>query len=426
MQKHDSSSSWISLGIPDPAWLFERLRELTADTEGVTRAAYLLSESAAHDFVADIAREHGLEVSRDRAANLVMTLPGRGAAPPVFVGSHLDSVPQGGNYDGAAGVLAGLLCLIRLRLSGLTPPRTIKLIAFRGEESPWFNVAWVGSRALFGELGGDLERTHRQSGRTMRDHLAAANADVEAIAAGRRLLQPEEIAAFYELHIEQGPVMIERDAAVGIVSGIRGILRIPSIVCSGEEGHSGAVPRELRRDAVAAVVELLHRLDTDWRKLLAQGHDIVVTSGVLSTNPRQHSASRIAGEITFSLDVRSLERAVLDDFQNRLKASIRDISHSHHVSFELGSRYLMPPETMDPDLRRHLHRAAEHCGVPVIDIASGSGHDAMVFARNGVPSAMIFVRNQNGSHNPREAMEIADFLKAADVLYHALADAPVR
>jgi N-carbamoyl-L-amino-acid hydrolase len=258
----------------------------------------------------------------------------------------------------------------------------------------------------------------------LREHLQGVGAAVEPIAAGRRLLPDTEVAGYYELHIEQGPVMIQRDAPVAVVSGIRGILRLPAIKCVGEEGHSGAVPRELRHDAVSAVVALLHRVDEHWMRMIDQGHDLVITSGVLSTNPHHHSPSRIAGEVTFSLDVRSLGCPTLERVQAILLDEMRLIERERGVTFTPGTEYLTPSAAMDAGMRNHLRRMAERHGIPAIEMPSGSGHDAMVFARNGVPSAMIFVRNQNGSHNPLEAMEISDFLLASDLLYQALAEKP--
>jgi beta-ureidopropionase / N-carbamoyl-L-amino-acid hydrolase len=261
----------------------------------------------------------------------------------VFVGSHLDTVPHGGNYDGAAGVIAGLLCLIRLRLENKVPPRRIKMLALRGEESPWFETAGLGSRALFGELAGDLARHHRSTGLTLREHLKAVGANVDLVAKGRKVLEPGQIAAYYELHIEQGPVMVERKVPVAVVSGIRGILRFPSINCFGEEGHSGAVPRELRRDPVSAVVNLLHRIELQWTKLLEQNVDLVVTSGVVSTPSQNHSPSRIAGEVAFSLDVRSIDREVLEKVRKFIHAEMETVQRERKVRFKIGTEYLTPP-----------------------------------------------------------------------------------
>jgi N-carbamoyl-L-amino-acid hydrolase len=415
--------AWRREGMPQAEKLFEELRALSGEGPGVTRAAYTPSESAALDFVERLAQEYQLQVTRDPAANLVVSLSGQDPLLPfVFVGSHLDSVPHGGNYDGAAGVLAGLLCLIRLRLEGKVPPRGIKLLALRGEESPWFETACLGSRALFGELAGDLVRHHRSTGLSLREHLKAVGANVDLIASSRKLLEPDQIAAYYELHIEQGPVMVERKVPIAVVSGIRGILRFPSIYCLGEEGHSGAVPRELRRDPVSAVVDLLHRIDSQWVKLLDQNVDLVITSGVLCTPSQNHSPSRIAGEIIFSLDVRSIHLEVLESIRALIRTEMETVQRERKVRFRIGTEYLTPPEKMDSSLCAHLTQLAERYEIPYIELASGSGHDAMVFARNRIPSAMIFIRNENGSHNPNEKMSMSDFLQACELLYRALSE----
>jgi N-carbamoyl-L-amino-acid hydrolase len=208
------------------------------------------------------------------------------AKPFIACGSHLDSVPEGGNYDGAAGVVAGLLVLISMRHQGLVPPRTIKVYALRGEESAWFGQAYMGSRAL---LGGfpvqDFDLPHRTSGKTLGSYMRAAGADIARIAKGEPLLDVNSVGCYFELHIEQGPVMVARKIPVGIVTGIRGNYRHPAAGCIGEAAHSGAVPRWLRKDAVFAFSEFVMRLDRHWQALLEQGQDLVVTVGVANTNP---------------------------------------------------------------------------------------------------------------------------------------------
>ena len=202
--------------------IFNELRELTADTVGVSRQSYGPGEQEAMELIARYAEEEGLEVDWDSAANLVVSLPGKARThPSIFCGSHLDSVPHGGNFDGAAGVIAGLMALIQINRSGLDPVVPTKLIALRGEESAWFGLCYLGSYSLFGQMTGkDLDRKHRSSGRTLREYMSKAGANVAAISQGQTLINPEDIAAYVELHIEQGPVMVARDVPVGIVTEI--------------------------------------------------------------------------------------------------------------------------------------------------------------------------------------------------------------
>ena len=287
--------------------LFEALRAAAWDGEGITRDSYGVDETAALDIVEDAARAHDLETTRDAAANLVVTLEGlEPDLPAVACGSHLDSVPRGGNFDGAAGVIAGLAALVRMRADGVVPRRTIRVYGLRGEESAAFGRAYIGSSALFGMLTpADLDLRHAVTGETLRERMRLVGADVERIERGEVLLPPASLAAWLELHIEQGPVLVAREMPVAVVTGIRGNVRHRAIECIGEAGHSGAVPRSLRHDTVFAVAELLTLLDHAWQSFLTAGSDLVVTAGVLGTEPAEHAIARIPGRMHFSFEARS-------------------------------------------------------------------------------------------------------------------------
>jgi N-carbamoyl-L-amino-acid hydrolase len=402
--------------------LFARLRSATADTVGVSRESYGSGEQKAFDIIRQAAAAAGLETAADAAANLVVTLPGREADKPfIFCGSHLDSVPQGGNYDGAAGVVAGLLCLMRFKHEGVVPPRGIKLIALRGEESAWYGKTCVGSYALFGELGEvDLALKHRDGASTLGEAMRARGADIGRIARGEKLLDPATVAAYLELHIEQGPVMVARGFPTAVVTGIRGNIRHKQIQCIGEAAHSGAVPRWLRRDAVFAVAELITHLDEHWQILLERGLDMVVTAGVIGTNPAEHAMSRVPGEVNFSFEVRSQSSDTLESFYHLMRTECRSIAAKRKVEFRFDRRLDTKPARMSDAWVERLLRISRRLGLPAETMPSGAGHDAAIFANQGVPAAMIFIRNEHGSHNPDEAMALDDFLKGTELLYFAL------
>ncbi len=227
------------------AGLFDELRARTFDGLGITRECYDEGENAAMELFRDTAERNGLKTRFDAAANLIVSLPGDdGLKPALLLASHADSVPQGGNFDGGAGVVAALLCLVRLMREGSRTPFPVRAMALRGEESAFYGRANVGARMLFGELDPrDLDAKRRGSGRTLREALAAAGIDVEAVARRERMIDSATVRAYLELHIEQGPVMIARKFSTAVVTGIRGNLRHRSIVCRGEAGHSGTVPR---------------------------------------------------------------------------------------------------------------------------------------------------------------------------------------
>ena len=402
--------------------LFSKVRELSHDGVGVTRASYGEGESATAEFLRDFARRQGLEVSADRAANLLFRLPGTcGEGQAVWCGSHLDSVPQGGNYDGLAGVVAGLLCLLAQKQSGSPSCIPLQVIGFRGEESAWFGKAYMGSGALFGLLDADdLALGQRNSGESLASCMQNAGAEIEAISRQDVLFDKRRVRAFLELHIEQGPVMVARKLPLAVVSGIRGNVRHNSIQCLGAAGHSGAVPRWLRRDAMFAVADLIMRLDEHWSVLLERGTDLVVTTGMVSTNTAEHAVSRIPGQVRFSFEVRSKSIDTLEAFYQLMRAECTAISRERQVRFEFDRRLLSKPATMDGQICDLLSKVCARQGTTFEVIASGAGHDASLFANAGIPSGMLFIRNQNGSHNPEEEMEMDDFMLGVQVLHETI------
>lgn len=398
--------------------LFDDIRALTFDGVGVTRESYGAGVAATVECLRAFAREHQVATAFDGAANLVFSLPQAKPGPALWSGSHLDSLPQAGNYDGLAGVVAGLLCLVRMRREGAAPARPFKVIGFVGEESVWFGKGYTGSSAMWGKLSPeDLALTSRGSGRSLEQCLREAGADMARIAAGEAVIDRRDVAGYIELHIEQGPVMVQRGWPTAVVSGIRGARRHPKIRCLGEAGHSGAVPREYRHDTVFAVADLVMRLDRHWRELLERGRDLVVTCGVIGTDPAEHSPTRIPGETVFSFDVRSQREADMEEFYALLHAECGAVGRERGVEFVFDRRMDMAPAVMDEDYRQALLALSAELGLPRELISSGSGHDAVMFAAMGVPSAMIFIRNDKGSHNPHEAMDIDDFMGGVNLMH---------
>lgn len=415
-----------ALGGPDlrrlAVELFQTFRDMSFDGVGISRETYGPGETAAIEVIERLSHDLGIETAWDAARNLVLRLPGRNPdLPVVATGSHLDSVPQGGNFDGAAGVIASLMGLLSAKARG-QHLRTIELYVLRGEESAWYGgPCYFGSRALFGQLiEADFASAHRSSGRSLEHHMASCGVDLAPLKAQQPLLDPGRFACWMELHIEQGPVLIAREKPVGLVTGIRGNVRHRRVVCRGEAAHSGAVPRWLRHDAVLGVAELLMRLDEHWRVLLEWGEDLVVTSGIVETNPKEHAVSRVPGEATFALEYRSQDAKTLKSFGALVQSECAQVGSKRGVTFDLGAPALTPPARMSDKITGLLQREAEAAGIAFEILASGAGHDTAVFANAGVPSSMIFVRNDKGSHNPHEAMEYADFFAGAEVLSRAI------
>lgn len=401
------------------ASLFDALSENTTKGNGIFRDAYGPGENFAHRFFAAKAHELGLSVAHDPAANTYMTMAGTDrTAPRIVIGSHLDSVPDGGNFDGAAGVVAGMTAIAALKSVDFRPVRDITVMGIRAEESIWFNTSYFGSRAALGKLPpkslDDLRRF--DTGLSLSKHLAQAGGNPAALRDGKHFLVPAEIRAYLEVHIEQGPVLETEKLPVGIVTGIRGNYRRWAVKIFGEYSHCGGVPRAHRRDSVVAACEFVHLLNELWQEWERQNKDMAFTVGKICTDPERHALTKIAGEVTFSLDLRSVDPDLLIELQNCVDNIAAAVAERQKVTVDLGPTTHAEVGKVDPALFRTLCEGANALGIAVRPIASGASHDAAAFAQAGVPMAMLFVRNSGGSHNPHEKMEIADLLEATRLL----------
>jgi N-carbamoyl-L-amino-acid hydrolase len=269
-------------------------------------------------------------------------------------------------------------------------------------------------------LDSDLASKHRMSGESLADNMAKAGVDMAPITGGEQLIDPVRFHSWIELHIEQGPVLIAKEKSVGIVTGIRGNVRHRRVICRGQAAHSGATPRWLRHDAVLAMAELLMRIDEHWRVLLERGEDLVVTSGIVETNAQEHAVSRVPGEVSFALEYRSQDAKTLQSFGALIQSECAKIEAKRGVRFELGDCVYTEPARMSDTLLKLAETAAGDAGIDCEIMPSGAGHDTAVFANAGIPSTMVFVRNEYGSHNPHEALDYADFFSGAEVLSRSL------
>jgi hydantoinase/carbamoylase family amidase len=362
---------------------------------GANRPGLSLREQEAHDLVAGWMREAGLDVSVDAAGNLFGRSPGTTESAEIWCGSHLDSVPQGGRFDGALGVVAALEAVERLGPRA----RTIAVVAFRDEEGWRFGRGCFGSRALCGRLrAGELE---------------TPDGDGVSIATALRLLELGPIpasgslerlpAAFVELHVEQGPVLDALGAPLGIVTSITGLARL-QVDFTGHGGHAGTTPMARRRDALVAAARFVVAV-----KEAADARDqAVATVGQLTVEP--NAANVVPERVRLLVDARAPEPSTLSVLVGELEAAAGDAYVQH-----LGR---LQPVEMHPDLRVTLREAVEELGLLAPQLPSGAGHDAGVLADAGVPAAMLFVRSGAGgvSHSPEEHTDDADVALAVDAL----------
>jgi beta-ureidopropionase / N-carbamoyl-L-amino-acid hydrolase len=402
--------------------LFDQLRRDGLDEPGVTRDPYGAGEQRAHATVTEVAQGLGLRIEHDAAANLYMTLPGRDpAAKRVVIGSHLDSVPHGGNFDGAAGVVAGLVAVAALQRLGVTLDCDLTVMGIRAEESIWFQVSYIGSRGALGTLpDGALDVRRIDTGRTLAEHIAECGGDPDALRARQRFFDPARLRAYLELHIEQAPSLVEAGKPVAICTGIPGNFRYPDARIEGSHDHVG-LPRRFRRDAAMAGAEFAMALDRVWEEYDAKGVPMACTIGRFHTDPAAHGMTIVPGAFQFSLDVRAYDEAVLAELDSRVDAIIAGIEQRRGVRFHRGPKARAAVGAVDPTIRTGLEKCADELGIPVLHLGSPASHDAAAFAAAGVPMGMIFIRNENGSHNPREAMTIDDFMAGTTLLTRQLA-----
>ena len=412
------------LPLADSLSLFDEIRAASAADVGVTRPAWSEQDQFAATRIADAAGALGLETAFDHAGNLYCTLPGRDrSAPAVLTGSHTDSVPTGGHFDGLAGAVAGLVVLAAFRDIGWQPGCDVSAIATRAEESVWFGIPFIGARLALGSLSHDHLDTLRRgdTGRTLAWHMAALGLDVGALRGeDAPRLSPANARAFLELHIEQGPVLVAEGAQVAVPTTIRGNLRWPVARCLGRYDHSGATPRAHRQDTVLAVAELVQALEAFWIAQEENGvPDTVFTVGKFFTDGDHHAMTKVPGRCDFTLNFGGTSQAFLDACRAEVEARAAEIGARRRVAFDLGQCVQAAPAPLDADLRTVLEESAAALAIPMRSFAT-VGHDAAVFQRAGIPAAMVLVRNAHGSHNPDEAMTLDDFGAGAAVLAAAI------
>jgi N-carbamoyl-L-amino-acid hydrolase len=409
---------------PQASKLFDDLRAGSIDSvnRGVTRDTYGKGEQFGHELVEKHARTLGLEIRHDHMRNTYMVLPGLDRnAPAIVIGSHLDSVLGGGNFDGAAGVMAGLIAVQALQRAGLKLNCDVVVMGIRAEESIWFQVSYVGSRGALGTLPASaLQQRRIDTGLTLEQHMREAGAEPEAVAKGVAYLSPKNVKAFLELHIEQAPSLALTGYALAIGTGVPGHFRYPRVKITGEYGHVG-LGRRFRHDAGLAAAEVSVALDTLWQQWESAGRLMACTFGEFHTNSARHGTTIVPGEFQFSLDIRAYDDADVAELEQEFIAIVRQVEKKRGVSFDFGVRASAKVAKADLAMTQQLRDCAARLALDVCDLPSPASHDSAAFHAAGIPFGFIFIRNPNGSHHPDEEMSIDDFLQGTAVLAEWLA-----
>jgi len=358
---------------------------------GVTRPAWSDELRAVYDWLSGRLEELGLVVEVDAAGNLI----GRwqaGSGTAVAVGSHLDTVPNGGRYDGALGVLSGLHAIRLLRKRGIEPKRPLWLVAFTDEEGARFGTALFGSRAFAGEDLRELGGRRDSDGISLREAMAGHGVDFDDVHRARAV---DEVGAYLELHIEQGPMLESRGVEIGIVTAIAGQIGFRARF-AGQANHAGTTPMRLRRDALCGAATAILAL----RDAALTRNDITTNVGIIAVEPG--ASNVVPGAATFSIDVRSATGEGYAALEPLVRDTLGRIAAEQRLELELRESFRHEPVSLAPELVDVLERATEALGATHMRLPSGAGHDAMVISRH-VPSGMLFVPSRNGaSHSPDE------------------------
>nr|BCX00154.1 MAG: Zn-dependent hydrolase [Bacteroidota bacterium] len=372
---------------------------------GISRVAYTDADRAGRAFVMDLMRRAGMSVRVDAAGNIVGRYPGRDPARrPIALGSHIDSVPEGGAFDGTVGVMAAIEVVHTLSERGIQLEHPLEVWVFSNEEG-----GLIGSRALIGALGPEVLAESSQSGLSIAEGIRAIGGDPDRLQEARR--QPGEFAAYLELHIEQGGVLEREGIPIGIVEGIVGI-RWWDVEVEGSANHAGTTPMADRRDALLAAAEFV---TTVYRLMLHTPGRQVGTVGRLQVEPGARNV--IPGRVRMSLEIRDLSMARIDSLFAVLEGE------AERIGAQTGTRFHFRPVAAtsvaaltDLRVRERIRQAAEELRLPYRFMPSGAGHDAQNMARL-TPMGMIFIPSVGGiSHAPQEYSRPEDVARGAEVL----------
>ena len=396
----------------------KELRALTGNADGAQRVAFTPLWAAARTFLREkLAALSGVEVHPDAAGNLWATLSGA-SSQALLIGGHLDSVPNGGWLDGCLNVLAALEILRRLHAQYAgRPPVTVRLVDWADEEGARFGRSLFGSSACSGSLNLEEARGLRdRDGITLPAALREYGIDFERVLdSGRELAQA---AAYLELHIEQGPVLLDLGLPLGTVLGTFGVER-HALTFHGQAAHSGSTPMNRRRDAFLAAARMAPEI---YR--IAERHGGVCTIGSCTTLPG--IVTSVVAECRLTLDQRHLEAAALARMWQEAQDAAQHFAREGHVTMDWERLWRIEPRPFHPELLRRCDAAIAQTGAPVHRLPSGPLHDAAEVARAGVPTAMLFVQSLHGiSHNKLEDTD-EQHLELAIVAFDKLADQAIE
>ncbi|MBY7144817.1 Zn-dependent hydrolase [Virgibacillus sp. NKC19-3] len=376
--------------------------------QGVTRLTYSKEDVQARKYIKAKMNEYGLDVREDGLGNIFGKLQGtKKDAPSVLVGSHFDSVPHGGAYDGPSGVVAGLEVAALFQEKNLTPTYPLEIIAMIEEEGARFGGGLMGSRGITGTTDAEeLNHTKDKDGVSV----AEAMRDIGLDPTLSKQRDPQTIKAFLEMHIEQGPVLEEKDIAIGVVEGIVGLSQL-EVTIQGQAGHAGTTPMDRRSDALVTAANIIAKLPAIAAE---EGEGTVITVGRHEVFP--NGANVIPEKVIFSVDIRAGKEEHMQSAIQKTKDFITSFE-GQGMQISMEQSLYMQPKTLNQHIHSLLQNACNQLDISYLPMNSGAGHDAMVFA-DVTDVGLIFVPSKDGiSHAPEEWTDTKDLANGADVLF---------
>ena len=389
---------------------FEAMAQLTAPGEGINRLAFTDADWAGRQYIIDRMTDAGLSVEIDDFGNVIGYKIGKKPdLPAVMVGSHTDSVPNGGNYDGVVGVLSAIVVIRSMIDDGYEHDHTIAVVSFMCEESGRFGNATLGSKAMRGELTlQDLHHLVDKQGISLYEALKGRNLNPDGIET---MAYKRPVKSFTEIHIEQGKVLEHEQKTIGIVTGIAAPERF-YVTIRGNADHSGATPMNLRHDALCGASKII--LGIEEIASMQEEPPVVGTVGVVEVTPGAMNV--IPGAVKLGVDIRSISKVARNSVVTLVKEFIDITAEKRGLSYTIETIAQDYPVEMHPAMIREIEEAVKSVGVEYMTMLSGAGHDAMHWAEV-VPTGMIFIPCRDGiSHNPAEFAEMDDIVTGAAVL----------
>jgi len=391
----------------------QKLGEYGRNPEGgVSRVGFTEADLAGRAYVISLMREAGLDVRIDSAGNIRGRRAGSAQLPLLLFGSHIDSVPHGGNFDGDVGSLSAVEVIRALNEQKIVTQHPLEVVVWTNEEGGRFYSGLFGSSAAAGVLPADVGSHRDENGETLASWLARLGGDSERLGSAR--IEPRNVAGYLELHIEQGAVLDEAKIPIGVVLGIVGISE-RTCIAVGFANHAGTTPMNRRQDAMLAASRAALAVREEVR---AEPGTQVGTVGKVRVEPG--AANVIPGRVTFSVELRDLDAEKIRRIGQRVLARFDTIAREENVKIDCSREDLDLPALTDPRFRDVIRDSAREAGLATRDLPSGAGHDAQNVARFA-PVGMIFVPSRGGiSHSPLEYTPPDQVANGAEVLYRAL------